>query len=504
MSEIVVHWIDGKFQDGQSGRTGPVFNPATGIEKARVAYASVEEVDRAVAAASAAFPEWRDASLTKRTKIMFQFRNLLDAATDELAELIASEHGKTQPDARGEVQRGLETVEFACGIAQLLKGDQSQQVSTGVDLMSVREPLGVVGCITPFNFPAMVPLWMVPIAIACGNAAILKPSEKDPSLSIRLAELFAKAGLPNGIFSVIQGDRVAVERLVEHPDVAALSFVGSTPVARAIYEGGTRTGKRVQALGGAKNHMLVLPDADMELAADAAVSAGYGSAGERCMAISVVVAVGDVADRLIPLIEERIAKLKTGSADDPEVEMGPLITAEYRDRVVSCIDSGIEEGATLVTDGRGLTVDGCEGGFFVGPTLFDHVTPSMRIYREEIFGPVLSVVRSEHFTDAIDLVNRNPYANGTAVFTNDGGAARRFQREIQVGMVGVNVPIPVPLGFYSFGGWKNSLFGANSIYGPEGVQFWTRPKVVTTRWPDPVHTGVSISGSRGRSSSAVT
>jgi malonate-semialdehyde dehydrogenase (acetylating)/methylmalonate-semialdehyde dehydrogenase len=339
---------------------------------------------------------------------------------------------------------------------------------------------------------------MVPIAIACGNAAILKPSEKDPSLSIRLAELFAKAGLPNGIFSVIQGDRVAVERLVEHPDVAALSFVGSTPVARAIYEGGTRTGKRVQALGGAKNHMLVLPDADMELAADAAVSAGYGSAGERCMAISVVVAVGDVADRLLPLIEERIAKLKTGPADDPETEMGPLITAEHRDRVVSCIDSGVEEGATLIADGRGLTVDGCEGGFFVGPTLFDHVTPAMRIYREEIFGPVLSVVRSEHFTDAIALVNRNPYANGTAVFTNDGGAARRFQREIQVGMVGVNVPIPVPLGFYSFGGWKNSLFGANSIYGAEGVQFWTRPKVVTTRWPDPVHRGVDLGFPRSK------
>jgi malonate-semialdehyde dehydrogenase (acetylating)/methylmalonate-semialdehyde dehydrogenase len=339
---------------------------------------------------------------------------------------------------------------------------------------------------------------MVPIAIACGNSAILKPSEKDPSLSIRLAELFAKAGLPNGIFSVIQGDRVAVERLVEHPDVAALSFVGSTPVARAIYEGGTRTGKRVQALGGAKNHMLVLPDADMELAADAAVSAGYGSAGERCMAISVVVAVGDVADRLLPLIEERIAKLKTGPADDPETEMGPLITAEHRDRVVSCIDSGVEEGATLIADGRGLTVDGCEGGFFVGPTLFDHVTPAMRIYREEIFGPVLSVVRSEHFTDAIALVNRNPYANGTAVFTNDGGAARRFQREIQVGMVGVNVPIPVPLGFYSFGGWKNSLFGANSIYGAEGVQFWTRPKVVTTRWPDPVHRGVDLGFPRSK------
>ncbi len=498
MSETIAHWIDGKPQDGQSGRTGPVYNPATGVEQARVAFASAEEVDRAVAVARAAFPDWRDASLTRRTQILFRFRNLLDEAKDELAVLIAREHGKTVPDARGEVQRGLETAEFACGIAALLKGDQSQQVSTGVDLMSVREPLGVVGCITPFNFPVMVPLWMVPIAIACGNSAILKPSEKDPSPSLRLAELFAKAGLPDGVFNVIQGDRVAVERLVAHPDVSALSFVGSTPVARAIYEGGTRAGKRVQALGGAKNHMLVLPDADMDLAADAAVSAGYGSAGERCMAISVVVAVGDVADRLLPLIEARIAKLKTGPAGDPEAEMGPLITAEHRDRVVSCIDSGVKEGATLVTDGRGLKVDGCEGGYFVGPTLFDHVTPAMRIYREEIFGPVLCVVRSEHFTDAIELVNRNPYANGTAVFTNDGGAARRFQREIQVGMVGVNVAIPVPLGFYSFGGWKNSLFGAHSIYGPEGVQFWTRPKVVTTRWPEPVHRGVDLGFPRSK------
>lgn len=492
MTDTISHWIDGKPQDGRSGRTGPVFDPATGRERARVAFASAEEVDKAVAVAKNAFKDWRDSSLTTRTQIMFNFRRLLDEARDELANLIAAEHGKTKPDARGEVQRGLETVEFACGISQLLKGDSSLQVSTGVDLISVREPLGVVACITPFNFPAMVPLWMTPIALACGNSVILKPSEKDPSASNLLAELYGRAGVPSGVFNVIHGDRVAVERLIEHPDVAALSFVGSTPVARAIYEGGTRHGKRVQALGGAKNHMLVLPDADMDLAADGAVSAAYGSAGERCMAISVVVAVGDAADRLLPKIQERIAKLKIGSAEDPEAEMGPLITAEHRDKVVSYIDSGVEEGAELVCDGRGLTIPGCEGGYFVGPTLFDRVKPDMKIYRDEIFGPVLVVVRTEHFADAMTLVNENPYANGTAIFTNDGGAARRFQREIQVGMVGINVPIPVPLGFYSFGGWKNSLFGAHSIYGPDGVHFYTRPKVMTTRWPEPEQRGVDL------------
>ncbi len=498
MADTITHWIDGKLRDGHSGRDGPVFDPGKGVEQARVAYASAEEVDRAVASAKAAFPAWRDTSVTKRAQIMFQYRNLLDEAKDDLAEIIASEHGKTRPDARGEVQRGLETVEFACGISQLLKGESSQQVSTGVDLTSAREPLGVVGCITPFNFPAMVPLWMFPLATACGNTVVLKPSEKDPSASNRLAELFARAGLPDGVLNVIHGDRVAVERLVEHPDVAALSFVGSTPVARAIYEGGTRAGKRVQALGGAKNHMVVLPDADLELAADAAVSAGYGSAGERCMAISVVVAVGEVGDRLLPMMKERIAKLRTGPAEDPEAEMGPVITREHRDRVVSYIDSGVAEGATLVIDGRGLVVSGYEDGFFVGPTLFDQVRPEMKIHRDEIFGPVLCVVRSEHFTDAIDLVNANPHANGTAIFTNDGGAARRFQQEIQVGMVGINIPIPVPLGFYSFGGWKNSLFGGHSIYGPEGVHFYTRPKVVTTRWPDPVHRGVDLGFPRTR------
>jgi malonate-semialdehyde dehydrogenase (acetylating)/methylmalonate-semialdehyde dehydrogenase len=498
MSKTITHWIDGKPQDGQSGRSGPVFDPATGRESARVAFASVEEVDRAVSVAKNAFAEWSDTSLTKRTQIMFEFRSLLGSARHDLAEIISGEHGKTKPDALGEVQRGLETVEFACGISQLLKGDNSPQVSTGVDLMSVREPLGVVGCITPFNFPAMVPLWMTPIAIACGNSVLLKPSEKDPSAANLLAELYGKAGLPDGVLNVIHGDRVAVERLVEHPDVAALSFVGSTPVARAIYEGGTRNGKRVQALGGAKNHMLVLPDADMDLAADAAVSAGYGSAGERCMAISVVVAVGDSADHLLPKIQERIAKLKIGAAEDPEAEMGPLITAEHRDKVLSYIDSGVEEGADLVTDGRGLTIPEHESGFFVGPTLFDRVKPDMKIYRDEIFGPVLSVVRVERFTDAVELVNANPYANGTAIFTNDGGAARRFQRTIQVGMIGINVPIPVPLGFYSFGGWKNSLFGAHSIYGPDGVHFYTRPKVVTTRWSDPAHRGVDLGFPRNR------
>jgi malonate-semialdehyde dehydrogenase (acetylating)/methylmalonate-semialdehyde dehydrogenase len=498
MTDAVSHWIDGKPQAGRSERSGPVFDPATGRERGRVAFASVDEVDEAVSAAKRAFVDWSDTSLTKRAQIMFALRSLLDEARDELAEVIAGEHGKTKPDARGEVQRGLETVEFACGIPQLLKGDSSVQVSTNVDLSSVREPIGVVGCITPFNFPVMVPLWMTPIAIACGNTVILKPSEKDPSASILIAELLSKAGLLDGVFNVLQGDRVAVERLIEHPDVAALSFVGSTPVARAIYEGGTRHGKRVQALGGAKNHMLVLPDADMDLAADAAVSAAYGSAGERCMAISVVVTVGDAADRLLPKVEERIAKLKIGSAEDPEAEMGPLITAEHREKVASYIDAGVEEGAKLLCDGRKISISGCEDGFFVGPTLFDQVKPDMKIYRDEIFGPVLGVVRCEHFNDAISLVNENPYANGTAIFTNDGGAARRFQREIQVGMVGINVPIPVPLGFYSFGGWKNSLFGAHSIYGPDGVHFYTRPKVVTTRWPEPEDRGVDLGFPRSR------
>ena len=490
--QTISHWIDGKVVESKSGRSGPVYNPATGQIRAEVGLADVAETDRVISSSLQAFPGWRDTSISRRMQIMFKVRNLLDEAKDDLAEIVASEHGKTKDDARGEVQRGLESVEFACGIAHHLKGEQSQEVSSGVDLMSVREPVGVVGCITPFNFPVMVPLWMTPIALACGNAVVLKPSEKDPSASIYLADLFSRAGLPEGVFNVLQGDRTAVERLIEHPDVAALSFVGSTPVARSIYENGSRHGKRVQALGGAKNHMIVLPDADLELAADSAVSAGYGSAGERCMAISVVVAVGDVADRLIPKLKERISTLKVGPAQEKESEMGPLISSEHRDRVVGCIKSGQEEGATLVTDGRDIKVAGCENGFFVGPTLFDQVTADMEVYREEIFGPVLSIVRTEHFSEAIDLVNANPYANGTAIFTNDGGAARQFQRQIQVGMIGVNVPIPVPLGFYSFGGWKNSLFGSHSIYGPDGVQFYTRPKVVTTRWPSPEHRGVDL------------
>lgn len=492
MASTVPHWINGEETRGTSGRDGPIYDPATGAEVRRVTYANAQDVDLAVASARNAFPDWRDTPLAKRTQIMFSFRSLVDAAKDELAELISSEHGKTKPDSRGEVLRGLETIEFACGISDHLKGENSQQVSTGVDISSVREPLGVVGCITPFNFPVMVPLWMVPIAIACGNTVVLKPSEKDPSVSNRLAALFIEAGGPPGVLNVVHGDRDAVERIIEHPDIVALSFVGSTPVARAIYEAGSRHGKRVQALGGAKNHMLVLPDADMDLAADAAVSAGFGSAGERCMAISVVVAVGDAADQLLPKIVDRIAELKTGSAADPTTEMGPVITREHKEQVESCITSGVEEGASLVTDGRGIRVPGSENGFFVGPTLFDHVKPAMAIYQKEIFGPVLSMVRVEHFTDGIELVNRNPYANGTAVFTNDGGAARRFQRQIQVGMVGINVSIPVPIGFYSFGGWKNSLFGAHSIYGPDGVHFYTRPKVTTTRWVDPVDRGVDL------------
>ena len=494
----ISHWIGGRFAEGGAGRTGPIFDPAKGTERARVAFASAGEVDSAVAVAQEAFREWSDTSLTRRTQILFRFRNLLEQSRDELAGIVAGEHGKTKPDASGEVQRGLEVVEFACGISQLLKGESSHQVSSGVDLISVREPVGVVACITPFNFPVMVPLWMVPIAIACGNAVVLKPSEKDPSAANRLAELFQQAGLPDGVFNVVHGDRIAVERLIEHPEVAAISFVGSTPVARAIYETGTRHGKRVQALGGAKNHMLVLPDADMDLAADAAVSAGYGSAGERCMAISVVVTVGDAADRLLPKIQSRIDVLETGPASDPKAEMGPLITAEHRDRVLSYIDSGVEEGAELVCDGRGLSIPGCEEGYFVGPTLFDRVRAHMKIYREEIFGPVLSLVRIPHFDEAVGLINQNPYANGTAIFTNDGGAARRFQRNVQVGMVGINVPIPVPLGFYSFGGWKSSLFGAHSIYGPEGVHFYTRPKVVTSRWPEPEHRGVDLGFPRAR------
>ncbi len=488
----IPHWIDNSTFDDPASRTSPVFDPAQGAQTSEVLMASEADVDRAVASAMAAFPAWRDTPVTARQRIMFRYRELVDSHRHDIAKLLTAEHGKTLDDALGEVQRGLEVVEFACGIPHLLKGDFSEQVSSGVDTLTIRQPLGVVAGITPFNFPAMVPMWMFPMAIACGNTFVLKPSEKDPSPSMLLAELFAEAGLPSGVFNVVHGDRVAVERLIAHPDIAALSFVGSTPIARHIYTSGTAAGKRVQALGGAKNHMIVLPDADMDLAADAAVSAGYGSAGERCMAISVVVTVGDAGDRLIEAVDRRLADLRVGPGSEEGIQMGPLVTAEHRDRVKGYIDAGIDEGADLVADGRSLTIEGHEEGFFLGPTLFDRVTPEMTIYRDEIFGPVLSVVRVDSYAEAIQLINDNPYGNGTAVFTNDGGAARKFQNEIAVGMVGINVPIPVPLSFYSFGGWKDSIFGSHAIYGPEGIHFYTRQKVVITRWPDPIHRGVDL------------
>ena len=478
------HWIDGKPADDASERTGEVFDPATGEVARRVALAGADTVDRAVASAAAAARTWRTATLAQRGRVMFAFRELVAAHRDELAELITAEHGKVRDDARGEVQRGLEVVEFACGIPHLLKGGFSEEVATGVDAYELRQPLGVAAGITPFNFPAMVPMWMFPIAIACGNAFVLKPSERDPSASLRLAELLGEAGLPEGVFSVVNGDREAVDRLLTHPDVAAVSFVGSTPVARHIYTTAASHGKRVQALGGAKNHMVVLPDADLDAAADAAVSAGYGSAGERCMAISVVVAVGDVGDRLVPAIAERIERLSIGPGDQPGSEMGPLITDAHRERVGGYVAAGVDEGAEVVADGRGLVPDGGDpGGFWFGPTLLDHVTPQMSVYTDEIFGPVLSVVRVDTYDDAIELLNANPYGNGTAVFTGDGAAARRFQYEVEVGMVGINVPIPVPAAYYSFGGWKDSLFGDTHVYGQQGVHFYTRSKAVTARWP---------------------
>jgi len=489
---MINHWINGQLWEQKPVRTGPIYNPATGAVADEVVLGTADDVDSAVEAALAAYDEWRETPVTRRQNVMFAFRELVVDNRHEIAKLITAEHGKTHSDALGEVQRGLEVVEFACNITHLLKGEFSEQVSTGVDTFTMRQPLGVVAGITPFNFPAMVPMWMFPLAIACGNTFVLKPSEKDPSPSMLCAELLKEAGLPPGVLNVVHGDKVGVDRILEHPDIAAVSFVGSTPIARYIYENGTRAGKRVQALGGAKNHMVVLPDADMELSADAAVSAGYGSAGERCMAISVVVAVGDAADRLIPQVKARIAKLRTGPGDDPNSEMGPLVTPEHRDKVVGYIDSGVDQGADLVVDGRGFAPDGFEDGFYVAPTLFDRVEPGMKIYDDEIFGPVLSVVRVEHYQDAIDLINASPFANGTALFTNDGGAARKFQSEIQVGMVGVNVPIPVPLAFYSFGGWKSSIFGSNAIYGPEGIRFYTRQKVVMSRWPDPMHRGVDL------------
>lgn len=487
----VSHWIGGKLVEGKSGRSGVVWNPATGAQQATVDFASVEEVDHAVAVAKEAFKSWRQAALSRRAEIMFKFRELIDANRRKIAELITLEHGKTLPDALGEVARGLENVEFACGIPNLLKGGFSEQVSRGVDVYQIRQPLGVVAGITPFNFPAMVPMWMFANAIATGNTFILKPSEKDPSASLYLAELFKEAGLPDGVFNVVHGDKVAVDRILEHPDIKAISFVGSTPIAKYIYETGTKNGKRVQALGGAKNHMVVLPDADINMAADAAVSAAYGSAGERCMAISVVVAVGDVADPLIEAIKQRMPKIKVGPGLEEGSEMGPLITKEHRDKVASYVENAPKEGATVVVDGREDPVSEREG-FFLGTSLLDNVKPGMKCYDDEIFGPVLSVTRVKTYEEALKLVNEHPYGNGVAIFTRDGGAARQFQFDVEAGMVGINVPIPVPVAYYSFGGWKASLFGDLHMYGPEGVQFYTRAKVVTSRWPDPSTSKVDL------------
>ena len=493
MTELrtITHLIDGKPAAGTSTRTGPVYDPATGVQQAQVLLASAADVDDAVASAVAAAAAWRTSSLSTRQKVMFAARELILRRSDEIAAAITAEHGKVLSDAAGEVQRGLEVVEFACGIPQLLKGGFSEGVSTGVDVYSIRQPLGVAAVISPFNFPSMVPLWFVPVALACGNAVVLKPSEKDPTAAVLIAQAFLDAGLPPGVLNVVHGDKEAVDRLLEHPDVDSVSFVGSTPIARYVYETGTRNGKRVQALGGAKNHMIVLPDADLDLAADAAVNAGFGSAGERCMAISALVAVGPVADDLVARIKQRIAGLRTGDGRRG-CDMGPLVTRAHRDKVASYLDAGVEAGAVLVADGREVQPDADGSGFFLGPTLFDHVTPSMSLYTDEIFGPVLSVVRVPSYEAALELVNSNPYGNGTAIFTNDGGAARRFQNEVEVGMVGINVPIPVPMAYYSFGGWKNSLFGDSHAHGKEGVHFFTRGKVVTSRWLDPSHGGIEL------------
>ncbi|WP_232663299.1 CoA-acylating methylmalonate-semialdehyde dehydrogenase [Pseudonocardia sp. TRM90224] len=496
MTRRIPHWIDGRETPGTSGRFSPVFNPATGEQTAEVALASTDEVGAAVAKAKVAAREWRHSSLSKRSAVLFRFRELLHDRSDELAAIITAEHGKVLSDAGGEIARGLENVEFATGAPQLLKGGFSEQAATGVDVYNIRQPLGVVAGITPFNFPAMVPLWMCATAIACGNAFVLKPSEKDPSASLFLAELWKEAGLPDGVFTVLQGDKEAVDALLTHPDVAAVSFVGSTPIARYIYETGTANGKRVQALGGAKNHALVLPDADVEMAADAVVSAAYGAAGERCMALSVTVAVGDVAQPLVDAIAARLPKLVIGDGTTPGTDMGPLITREHRDKVAGYIGAGEQAGATLVVDGREADVPA--DGFFLGTTLIDNVTPEMTVYTDEIFGPVLSVVRVDTYEEGLELINANPFANGTAIFTRDGGAARQFQFDVEVGMVGINVPIPVPVAYYSFGGWKASLFGDTHMYGPEGISFYTRGKVVTSRWPDPATSSVDLGFPRTR------
>jgi malonate-semialdehyde dehydrogenase (acetylating)/methylmalonate-semialdehyde dehydrogenase len=490
------HFIDGQRVAGASERVGPVWNPATGEQSAEVDFADVALVDRIVGSCAAAAQGWRSASLAKRAEVLFAFREILRARSLELAEAISAEHGKVVSDAMGEISRALENVDFACGVPQLLKGEYSEQVASGVDVYSIRQPLGVAAAITPFNFPAMVPLWMVSTALACGNAVVLKPSEKDPSAALLLADWFIEAGLPAGVLNVVNGDKVVVDRLLEHPDVAAVSFVGSTPVAKYIYETGTANGKRVQALGGAKNHMIVLPDADVDVAADAAVSAAYGSAGERCMAVSVVVPVGDIADPLADAIAARIGKLVVGPGTDPAAEMGPLVTREHRDRVASYIAAAADAGATVVVDGREFEYEG--DGFFLGATLVDNVSTEMTCYTDEIFGPVLSMVRTDSYEDAVRLINDNPYGNGCALFTRDGGAARRFQFDVNCGMVGINVPIPVPVASYSFGGWKSSLFGDSHMYGPEGIHFFTQGKVVTSRWPDPATSRVDLGFPKNR------
>jgi malonate-semialdehyde dehydrogenase (acetylating)/methylmalonate-semialdehyde dehydrogenase len=491
MPTSIPHWIAGERREGASGRTAPVTDSATGEVIGEVALAATEEVDAGVAAAKAAYPGWRDMSLTRRTAVLFRFRELLNARKPELAAIITAEHGKVLDDALGEVSRGQEVVEYACGVPSLVRGGFTENASTNVDVHSVRQPLGPVAIISPFNFPAMVPMWFFPIAIATGNTVVLKPSEQDPSAALWMAELWKEAGLPDGVFNVVQGDKVAVDRLLEHPDIQSVSFVGSTAIARYVYETGTRHGKRVQALGGAKNHMVVLPDADLDLAADQAVNSGFGSAGERCMAISAVLAVGGVGDDLVARIAERTTTLRTGDGRKGS-DMGPLISKRHRDRVASYVDAGEEQGAKVVVDGRQVQPDGGEDGFWLGPTLLDHVEPNMSVYTDEIFGPVLSVLRVDTYEHAVDLINRNEYGNGTAIFTNDGGAARRFQHEVEVGMIGINVPIPVPMAYYSFGGWKNSLFGDAHAHGSEGVHFFTRGKVITSRWLDPSHGGLNL------------
>ncbi|MBF4617546.1 CoA-acylating methylmalonate-semialdehyde dehydrogenase [Clavibacter sp. VKM Ac-2873] len=488
---VVPHWIDGARSPSTSGRTAPVYDPARGVVTKEVALADAAEIERAVASAHAAFPAWRDLSLAKRQAILFRFRELLEAEKGELAEIITSEHGKVVSDALGEITRGQEVVEFATGLAHHLKGEYSEQVSTGVDVYSTKQPLGVVGIISPFNFPAMVPMWFFPIAIAAGNTVILKPSEKDPSAAIWIAELWKRAGLPDGVFTVLNGDKEAVDGLLTHPDVRAISFVGSTPIAQYVYETGTKHGKRVQALGGAKNHMLVLPDADLDLVADSAVNAGFGSAGERCMAISVVVAVEPVADALIERITSRMSSLRIGDGRRG-CDMGPLVTEAHRDKVASYIAIAEEDGARVVVDGRGIEVDGEADGFWLGPTLIDELPTSSRAYTEEIFGPVLGVVRVRSYEEGVALINAGAFGNGTAIFTNDGGAARRFQNEVQVGMIGINVPIPVPVATFSFGGWRSSLFGDTKAHGAEGVRFFTQQKAITSRWLDPSHGGVDL------------